>query len=145
MKYYNQYDTDCSQIQINEPPIEYTQKTEIEKHKEYLRHSFQIICSHRIVNAEEIEILHTYGAWMEALYLEKIKPITEKQKAFLKQIEKGTSPEATIGKAWFKYINRVEIEKKNGGLLKNQYAWIENSFYTREDYNKVHRDRLPKI
>jgi uncharacterized protein len=128
-----------------EQPIEYESLTEKEKHLKFLKLNYHINCSRTIFSAEEIEVLEKYGSWLEALYLKKIKPITIKQKAFLKELESNKLPENKFAKVWFKYIKRIEIEHKFGDSLKSQYVIDNQDFYKREDYYKLHKDKIRRI
>lgn len=123
----------------------YETKHEKESHLEYLKTKFNVNCSREIFNLVEIDLLENYGAWMEALYLCKINPITERQNDFIKQVETGNVSENEYAKVWFKYIKRIEIERKYGDRLKIRYEINDNDFYRREDYYKLHKDKIRRI
>lgn len=123
----------------------YETKPEKERHLEYLKTKFNVNCSREIFSLTEIELLENYGAWMEALYLCKINPITERQNDFIEQVETGNISVNEYAKVWFKYIMRIEIERKYGDRLKIRYEINDNDFYRREDYYKLHKDKIRRI
>jgi uncharacterized protein YifE (UPF0438 family) len=138
INYANLLPLNNEENQLLEEPVEYSSLSEKKKHLAFLKFNFQISCSREIFSPKEIDILVTNGAWLEALHLHKIKPLTELQETFIEQIEQGIQPENKIAKVWFKYIKRIEIEKKFGTSLKVQYQLNNNDFYSREDYYKLH-------
>ncbi len=130
---------------IFDPDMLYESKSEKEKHLFYLKSKFHISCSKELFNEKEIKLLENYGAWLEALYLHKINPISKGQVDFIEQIEKETISDNEYVKVWFKYIKRLEIEKKFGDKLNITYSIDNNDFYKREDYYKLHRDKKRKL
>lgn len=130
---------------LMEEPVEYSSISEKEKHLNYLKNKFRINCSKQIFNTHEIELLEKYGSWLEALFLQKIKPITNNQKTFLEQINNNELPNDDIAKVWFKYIKRKEIENKPDNRLNIQYTMDNNDFYRREDYYNLHSNKKRTI
>lgn len=128
-----------------EESIEYLPIPEKEKHLKLLNVKFHIGCSNAIFNKEELELLEKYGSWLEALYLRKINPITKKQEHFLEEIESDSMPENKLSRTWYKYIKRLGIEEKLKDRINAQYIIDEQTFYRREDYYKLHKDRIRKI
>ena len=62
------------------------------------------------IPSNEIYLLEKYGAWMEALVRQEIKPVTEDQKRFIKVVNENGPLENSFEKAWG---NAVSARKKN--------------------------------
>ncbi len=123
----------------------YETKSEKGKHLEYLKTKFQVNCSKEIFSNKEVDLLKNYGAWMEALCLRKIDPLTKEQVRFIEQIDQEKMPDNEYAKIWYKYNKRLEIERKYGDRLKIRYVTDDNDFYRREDYYKLHKDKIRRI
>ncbi len=112
-----------------------------ERHLEYIRQkgSFSIDCSLAIFSSEEIEILEKWGHWFKALVDGELEPFTESQKRFIEVIGGSIDPFSLEEVAWNKYINRKIIEKESGDSLKASYIPENDTFYPREDIDKMNR------
>ena len=62
------------------------------------------------IPSNEIYLLEKYGAWMEALIRQEIKPVTEDQKRFIKVVNENGPLENSFEKAWG---NAVYARKRN--------------------------------
>ena len=62
------------------------------------------------IPSNEIYLLEKYGAWMEALVRQEIKPVTEDQKRFIKVVNENGPLENSFEKAWG---NAVYARKRN--------------------------------
>ncbi len=62
------------------------------------------------IPSNEIYLLEKYGAWMEALVKQEIKPVTEDQKRFIKVVNENGPLENSFEKAWG---NAVYARKRN--------------------------------
>ena len=62
------------------------------------------------IPSNEIYLLEKYGAWMEALIRQEIKPVTEDQKRFIKVVNENGPLENNFEKAWG---NAVYARKRN--------------------------------
>jgi len=62
------------------------------------------------IPSNEIYLLEKYGAWMEALIRQEIKPVTEDQKRFIKVVNENGPLENSFEKAWG---NAVYDRKRN--------------------------------
>ena len=62
------------------------------------------------IPSNEIYLLEKYGAWMEALIRQEIKPVTEDQKRFIKVVNGNGPLENSFEKAWG---NAVYARKRN--------------------------------
>ena len=62
------------------------------------------------IPSNEIYLLEKYGAWMEALNRQEIKPVTEDQKRFIKVVNENGPLENSFEKAWG---NAVYARKRN--------------------------------
>jgi uncharacterized protein YifE (UPF0438 family) len=137
-----------SQEEVNlilEEQIEYSSKSnsldDKAEHFKFLNKKFKINCSSEIFTQEEISLLEKYGSWLNALFSGEIKPVTKQQENIIAIIKKGDIPENAIAKVWYKYIKRVDIEKRLGDKLKVRYQPENNDFFKREDYYKMHKNR----
>lgn len=98
---------------------------------------FNLKCNKVIFSVEEINLIEKLGFWFEALTNGVIEPITEKQERFIAVIKgekKIFSPEE---QAWFKYIKRLEIEKKKGNKLYQIPQLESDSFYNRDQAKQM--------
>jgi len=84
------------------------------------------------IPSNEIYLLEKYGAWMEALVRQEIKPVTEDQKRFIKVVNENGPLENSFEKAWG---NAVYARKKNQTRLnrrnQTQLVKIERRLSTR--------------
>ena len=62
------------------------------------------------IPSNQIYLLEKYGAWMEALVRQEIKPVTEDQKRFIKVVNGNGPLENSFEKAWG---NAVYARKRN--------------------------------
>ena len=62
------------------------------------------------IPSNEFYLLEKYGAWMEALVRQEIKPVTEDQKRFIKVVNENGPLENSFEKAWG---NAVYARKRN--------------------------------
>ncbi|MAP55114.1 MAG: hypothetical protein CL605_09450 [Altibacter sp.] len=97
---------------------------------------FTIACNHIIFSNEEISLLQKYGHWFRALENGELPPITEKQRLFVEVASGKKTPVSFEEYTWFKYKARLRIEEQKGDILYRTPTYIENGFYTRDDYNK---------
>ena len=76
------------------------------------------------IPSNEIYLLEKYGAWMEALVRQEIKPVTEDQKRFIKVVNENGPLENSFEKAWG---NAVYARKRNQTRLnrRNQTQLIK--------------------
>ncbi|MEQ1732885.1 MAG: DUF413 domain-containing protein [Bacteroidia bacterium] len=110
------------------------------KHKKYLSQiEFQIRGGHKIFNADELLILTEKGTWLEALYLENIKPITLVQAEFVSCMYNKVAPVNKIANIFYRYINRLALEQNNSTKLNLNYEWEEQEFLSREGRNYLRR------
>ena len=67
-----------------------------------------------ICSKAEVQVLEKYEAWMEALYREKITPITNRHKQFCHHIKSDTPPEEFYALLFWKYLkNGKEIAQSS--------------------------------
>jgi|SRR5690625_847618 len=96
----------------------------------------------KIFSEEEYGYLIKYGAWMNALYHKKIKPISKQQKVFLKKMEAKKPPHADdlehhfLFSIFWRYIKRLEIAKNR--RLNNVRKTIKDD---RADWKKMRKWR----
>lgn len=109
------------------------------RHLAYIKEkgSFQINCSTKIFNPEEIEILKKYGHWFQALGDGTLTPYTDGQRRLVRVIQNEEPPQTIHEKAWFKYLGRLRIEAQYGESLHAQYEPEDDTFYNREMAKKV--------
>ena len=62
------------------------------------------------IPSNQMYLLEKYGAWMEALVRQEIKPVTEDQKRFIKVVNENGPLENSFEKAWG---NAVYARKRN--------------------------------
>ena len=76
------------------------------------------------IPSNEIYLLEKYGAWMEALVRQEIKPVTEDQKRFIKVVNENGPLENSFEKAWG---NAVYARKRNQTrrIKKNQTQLVK--------------------
>lgn len=84
-----------------------------ESHKEFskLRDYPLGVRSIEVFTRVEIEKLHRYGFWLEALAVGRISAMTEEQKQFIKVSKGEADPETFYEKAWDKLIERRKFER----------------------------------
>ena len=63
-----------------------------------------------LIPKDQLFLLEQYGAWMEALVKNKIKPLTEDQKQFIQVAIGGRCGKTSFEKAW---INSVIVRNRN--------------------------------
>lgn len=115
--------------------------TNLEKHHFFLaKKDFEIYCSLIIFTLTEINILKKYGNWLQALAYGDILPVSDAQEQFIKVSQKQAQPQSEIEWAWYKYKTRLSLEIKHGNKLKQQYKFVDDSFFCREDYWKLRRN-----
>tara|TARA_Y100000385_G_C12959719_1_gene579217 strand:+ start:219 stop:563 length:345 start_codon:yes stop_codon:yes gene_type:complete len=112
-------------------------KTELEKHLELRKKSFNYDIVRPIFNDKEIDIIKKYGAWMEGLYLKKINPLTKEQEKFVASINNDTVPDNEIFAVYWKFNRRRELSKKYN-LNNNEKKTIKDD---REDWKKIRKSR----
>lgn len=108
------------------------------------RGNFIVDCSHEIFSTEELEILQRYGYWFEALETGKLEPFTERQSRFSEIVKGNELPLPLEERAWFKYRRRKKIERESPERFQIEYR-LENEFFSREDYYKMHPGKKRKI
>lgn len=120
-------------------------KKEKEQHINYIKSKgkFIVNCSHKIFDSEEIKLLEKYGYWFDALINGILKPITKEQKDFILQINE-LKQETKHSKAWVKYTERIKLEKENPAAFNIDYTYVEDPFFSREDYYKIYPSRRRK-
>lgn len=111
--------------------------TEHNNHIKFRRIKFNCMFMQPIHSEDEYLFLQEYGTWMEALYLKKIKPLTEKQEEFCKLVEQENPPKEQSANIFWKYLKRKEIAK--GGELNNKRKKIKDD---REDWKKIRNMRF---
>lgn len=111
------------------------------EHLEYISEKglFTLDCSPKIFSSEEIHVIEKWGHWFSALLSGELKPFTEAQTRFLRVMNREVEPKTVEEKAWFKYLGRKAVEKKYGDKLNVKYQTEDDTFYSREDKNKMNR------
>lgn len=116
--------------------------TNLEKHHFFLKKkNFAIDCSPVIFSEEETDILKNYGNWLQALAYGDVLPVSEAQEQFIKVSQRQLKPQTAMELAWYKYQRRRELERKKGKQLKQQYKFVDDAFFSREDYWKMRKKR----
>ena len=111
--------------------------TEKDKHLNYLKIEFDCSVMNPVLSEKELNILKKYGTWMEALFLKKINPLTEKQIAFCRQLELDKPPKEKYANVFWKYLKRKDLAKKN--VLNNVRKKIKDD---RDDWKKIRKMRF---
>lgn len=83
-----------------------------QKHKESLKKRLIFPSGMVSFTNEEIAVLEKYGGWLEDLENGKIKPFTIDQIHFLNVVAKKLPPKTTFERAWLKYREAQEKQKK---------------------------------
>jgi|GEM_PF-6448258 len=100
---------------------------------------FHFACERIVFSPEEINLIETYGHWLQGLESGDLEPFTEKQGHFLAVIQHKAKPETDFEKAWAKYIFRRDYELQYHGLYTHEKtAFVEDDFFSREDYKTLH-------
>ena len=105
-----------------------------EKHLSFLKQTFHCEFMQPVLTNEEYLKLCRIGAWMEALYLVKIDPITNKQRQFLTEVRKENPPLEENALIFWKYLKRKELWEK--GNLKAEKVRVKDD---REDWKKIRK------
>ncbi len=121
-----------------EPDIAFTDLSNEKKHFAYVKIKSQINYSTDVFSSDEIKVLQKFGAWLEALHLEKIVPITEEQKKFVTHMDNNTEPKNKIANIWFRYFNRAIQMIERPDQFNLDYQLISNEFYSNSDYDIMH-------
>lgn len=111
-------------------------------HLDYIQQAgeFKLNCKTDIFSTEELNILRKYGYWFEALVSQKLLPLNKAQERFIEVAKGAKKAESSHEKAWWMYQKRLEIERKLGDRLDNQYTWQSgDTFYNREMAKKMRR------
>jgi uncharacterized protein len=110
------------------------------EHIKYLKSKgdFNINCCNSIFSNYEIEILKKYGNWFLGLTNGDLKPFSESQERFLQVANDKRKPETEMEKTWFKYLGRQKLEVENPEKFKLNYKIEDDSFFSRDDYYKLH-------
>ena len=111
--------------------------SERDKHLHYRGKRLECSFMRPICSKAEVQVLEKYGAWMEALYHEKITPITNRQKQFCRHIKSDTPPEEFYALLFWKYLKRKEIAQSSP--LNNNRKKIKDD---REDWKKIRKMRF---
>ncbi len=77
---------------------------------------------------DELDLLHKYGTWLNALMIGKIKPTTDEQKRFVKVCQKKHKPVSKFEKVWLKYL-RIRNKHHVKSEFKRIARQIENEPY----------------
>lgn len=85
---------------------------EVGRHREARGRTFAPLFSIDHLSVSEVELLMTYGAWMEHLLLGKIEPISIEQRHFLSVCAGGDAPQTLFEDVWLKYIGSVVCDYK---------------------------------
>ena len=111
------------------------------EHLEFVSHrgQFTVDCSHEIFSPEELCILEKWGHWFRGLTDGDLKPFTEVQEQFIQEtaVRKKTGTIYEI--AWRKYLFRKKLEREKGEKLNIKYEAEHDTFYSREDRDKLMR------
>ena len=113
--------------------------TEVEHHLRYIKAkgAFYPLCSHEIFDHEEWMVLEKYGHWFSGLVNGELTSFTLEQERFIRVFKGGEIAQSFHEKIWFKYLNRIEIEKKYGATMHTVYHLDGDTFYKREDGKKI--------
>ncbi len=63
-----------------------------------------------VFSAEELQVLHRYGFWLEALAEGRIEPTTAAQEQFCLVVRGEAKPQTLHERAWMRLVGRREIE-----------------------------------
>jgi len=112
-----------------------------QKHLEYLREKgpFALDCSAVIFGTDELELLHQWGHWFQALQDDVLQPFTELQLNFIAVCRGEREAVSVEEKTWKKYLFRKSIEAKWGERMHLQYEYREEGFYTRDMKKQLNR------
>ena len=110
------------------------------EHIKYLKSKgdFNIDCCHSIFSDTEIRLLKRYGNWFLGLTNGDLKPFTESQEQFIEVANFKRKPVSEYENIWFKYLKRQKLEKENPEKFNLNYKSQDDSFFSREDYYKLH-------
>jgi len=111
-----------------------------QEHIDYIKSKgrFSVDGFEGILSPDEREALEHYGYWFQALADGILEPITEMQKRFIAVAHKEEDPFSIEEKAWFKYQGRKNLKKTSPEKFIIEYKPEEDSFFSREDYYKLH-------
>jgi uncharacterized protein YifE (UPF0438 family) len=102
-------------------------KTIPPEHCEYLqRRPFDFQCSTAVFPKEELDALHEYGNWLQALASGAIQPLTPEQEHFLQVDRDEAAPETLYERAWVRLKGRREYERGEEIAPPQQPAPAEN-------------------
>lgn len=106
----------------------------LDKHHFFLKKkNFTINCSPVIFADAELQLLKTYGNWLQALAYGDILPVSEAQEQFIQVSQRQLPPKTAMETAWYKYQRRRQLEQQKGAQLKQQYKFVDDSFFSRRD------------
>ena len=101
------------------------QEKKNKNHLEYLGKPISDINSLRnIFSEEELKIINKYGAWMEALADQKIKPNTPEQKRFVGVLIGIEEPQSEYEKIWMKITQARNDSPYLKYKKKSKIIWI---------------------
>ena len=120
---------------------------EKQKHLKYLQSKgkYSFDCPKGFYSEEEQYALRKFGYWFEALTDGTLQAFTLEQENFILVAKGQRKPETLHEKAWFRCLGRMELKKQNPAAFNTDYSYIDDSFFSREDYYKTNPARKPKI
>jgi uncharacterized protein YifE (UPF0438 family) len=95
---------------------------------------------------EEEHFLKTWGSWLEALTDGTLKPISERQKTFVKEMHRREEPTLAVTNLWKHYLRRRIEEKDTKGVLKAPPPTLDDDpAGSRKDFERMRRGQYGTI